>query len=317
MTGAATAVGPEPLLEAAALFPELRSRDRRFKSARSSAAVWQRRSRILLEQLVEDLLEGQGQLGIGLAGRPRRAVQNAVEDDRGGGAGERKLARGHLVEHDAQRKKVGTVVEFFAARLLQGHICDGAHGTAGAGQLQRGLDGTRAAGSGADRLGVFAHHGGELGEPEIENFCRAAVDQKNVGGLDVAVDDAFGVRRIKAAGNLNADLQQFRQLDAALGDAVLESLALQQFHGDERTAFEFADVVNGADVRMVERRCGARLAVEALDGCGIVRRLLGEKFERDTAPQPGVAGAVHHAHSAAAQWFQAAVVRDGTSAHRV
>ena len=188
---------------------------------------------------------------------------------------------------------------------------------AGAGQLQRGLDGTSTPRWDADRLGVFAHRGGELGEPEIENLGRAAVDQKNVGGLDVAVDDAFGVRRIKAAGNLNADLQQFCQLDAALGDAVLESLALQQLHGDEGTAFEFADVVNRADVRMVQRRCGARLAVESLDGRGIVRRLLGEKFERDAAPQARVAGAVDHAHSAAAQWFQAAVVGDRTSSHCV
>ena len=51
--------------------------------------------------------------------------------------------------------------------------------------------------------------GGELGQAEIQNFCLAAVDEKNIGGLDVAVNDAFGVRGFEAVGDLNADFEEF------------------------------------------------------------------------------------------------------------
>ena len=55
----------------------------------------------------------------------------------------------------------------------------------------------------------------QLGQAEIQNFRRPAFDQKNIRGLDVAVNDALGVRRFQAVGNLNADVQKFGNVDAA------------------------------------------------------------------------------------------------------
>ncbi len=81
----------------------------------------------------------------------------------------------------------------------------------------------------------------------------AALDEKNICGLDVAVNDSLGVSRIEPVGDLNTDLQKFRDVDGLAGDTVLESLAFEQLHGDERAAFEFADIVNRADVGMIQR----------------------------------------------------------------
>ena len=70
-------------------------------------------------------------------------------------------------------------------------------------------------------------------------------------------------------------------------NAVLEGLALEQFHGDKRAAFEFSNIVNGADVGMIERGCGARFAAESLDGLRVLGNVVGKEFQRNVAAQGG------------------------------
>jgi hypothetical protein len=44
---------------------------------------------------------------------------------------------------------------------------------------------------------------------------------------------------------------------------MLQRLPFQQLHGDERLPLELVNVVNRANVRVIERTRGARLALEA------------------------------------------------------
>jgi hypothetical protein len=44
---------------------------------------------------------------------------------------------------------------------------------------------------------------------------------------------------------------------------MLEGLPFQKLHRDERHAFKFVDVVNRADIRMIQHGRGASLALEA------------------------------------------------------
>ena len=97
------------------------------------------------------------------------------------------------------------------------------------------------------------------------------------------------------------------------GDAVLQRLALEQFHGDKRAAFELADVVNRADIRMIQRRCGARFAAESFDGLSVVRNVVGKKFQRNVAAEARVLGLINHAHPAAAKLFDDFVVGDSAA----
>ena len=46
------------------------------------------------------------------------------------------------------------------------------------------------------------------------------------------------------------------------GGPLLERLALQQFHGDEGLAVAFVDVVNRADVGVVQCACGSGFTLE-------------------------------------------------------
>ena len=57
-------------------------------------------------------------------------------------------------------------------------------------------------------------------------------------------------------------------------DAVLEGIALHQFHGDEGLAALLVDIVDGADVGMIQRRGGPGLALEALEGLLVIAPFL-------------------------------------------
>ena len=54
----------------------------------------------------------------------------------------------------------------------------------------------------------------------------------------------------------------------------------------------FSDLVDGNDVRVVERGGGARLLPEAAHPIPIICEALGEQLECDLAPKPDVVGKV-------------------------
>jgi hypothetical protein len=58
---------------------------------------------------------------------------------------------------------------------------------------------------------------------------------------------------IQCIGNLTAQIQQFPNFHGLAPDPLPKRLAFQQLHHDERLAFVLADIVNGADVGMVQR----------------------------------------------------------------
>ena len=106
---------------------------------------------------------------------------------------------------------------------------------------------------------------------------------------------------------MDAHLQQRLQRHGVAVDAAVERTPLQQLHGDEVLAIVHADVVNGADVGMVQRRSRPRLPLKSLQRLSVLR-LCRQKFERHAAAQPGVLGLKHHAHAALAQMTQHAVM---------
>ena len=65
------------------------------------------------------------------------------------------------------------------------------------------------------------------------------------------------------------------------GDAMLQRHAVQKLHGDERLAVLFADFVNGADVGVVQRRCGLGLALKAARGIADRGDFVGQELEGD------------------------------------
>ena len=153
-------------------------------------------------------------------------------------------------------------------------------------------------------------HGGEsllggpglwhrLRQPEVEHL-HAIPRQHDVLRLDVAMGDSGAMRAVERVGDLGGELERLIERERALLDAGGQRLALQVLHHHVAGAILIADVVECADVRMIQRCDGAGFAFEA--GAQILA--LGDVFRQDLdgdgAVEPRVAGLVHFAHSSSA-----------------
>src|SRR5437867_9863904 len=94
-----------------------------------------------------------------------------------------------------------------------------------------------------------------------------------------------------------------------------ERPALQQFHYDKRPAVVLADIVNGADVRVIQRRGGAGLTLESLQRLALWRILIGQKLQGDVAAKASVFGFVDDTHTARPEFFENSIVGDGSAGH--
>src|SRR5438876_4344705 len=103
----------------------------------------------------------------------------------------------------------------------------------------------------------------DFGQPEVQNLGVPPVDYKDIRRLNVTVDDTLGVRSVESIGDLNSKWEHRLQFHWTVADHVLERCAIQEFHGDERLSILLTDVVNGANVRMIQRGCGASLTPKA------------------------------------------------------
>ena len=95
-----------------------------------------------------------------------------------------------------------------------------------------------------------------LGEAEVENLelvlAVAALDYKDVCGFDVAMDDAAGVGGGHGACRLLGEGDGFGRGYLVVGQVLFESLAVEKLHHQVGLAVLLADVVNGADIGMIQ-----------------------------------------------------------------
>ena len=159
--------------------------------------------------------------------------------------------------------------------------------------------------------------GGCLREPEIENL-RAARSEVDVRRFDVAMHDALAVRGLQGVGNGECDVNEDRHLDQAASESLLECLAFEQFHRDER--WIDADIVDGADIGVVERRRRPRFPLETfqrLRGCGHPAR---RNLDCHDPVETRVLGPIHLSHPAGTQRaddFVGAEASTGSKGQRV
>jgi len=114
-----------------------------------------------------------------------------------------------------------------------------------------------------------------FGQAEVENLSVSALSHEKIRGLDVAMDDAFGVGGVEGIGNLACQIEQDFKLHRPRADAVFQGYAIEKFHGDEGFAVLIADVIDGADVGMVERGGGLGFALKTGEGLRIAGDFVG------------------------------------------
>src|SRR5262249_43954446 len=87
----------------------------------------------------------------------------------------------------------------------------------------------------------------------------------------------------------------------AASQALREGFAFDVFHDEIVGAVFVADVIEDADVGMIQRGDGFCFAVESLARLGLSCGMVGQNFYGDNAVEASVAGAIDFAHAAAAK----------------
>ena len=206
---------------------------------------------------------------------------------------ERAAAGQQLVQNHAERKDVGAVVRLETAHLFWRHVPDRAHHDAGRGDglLRRGV-----------RAGRVAF---QLGQAEVQNLDAVVMGDENVLRLQVAMDDAFFVRRGQTAGDLNRVVDRLARGDRTVCHPGAKLVAFDELGDDighpRAVGRTGADVVDDQDVRMVERGGGACLLLEPLQSPGVAGQGTGQDLDGDVAVQARVPRPIHFAHAANAK----------------
>src|SRR5262245_8332421 len=115
------------------------------------------------------------------------------------------------------------------------------------------------------------------------------------------MNDSGSVRRSERVGQSNPGFQQHRQGERAFAQPLFERFALEELHDDERLALLcFANVVDGTDVRVVQRGDRPCFTLKPLArdlGAGQLSR---QQLDRDLAFESRVARPIDFAHAAGA-----------------
>ena len=139
-------------------------------------------------------------------------------------------------------------------------------------------------------------------EAEVEDLDVAVLGDEDVLGFQIAMDDPALVSGREALSDLQSPFDGARDADFGGPQTVAQRGAFEQLHDGEHGPVDGADVVDGDEVRMRQRRNDARLLLEARERFGVRRRLRRKHLDGHVAAQARIASAIHLAHAAGAEW---------------
>ena len=162
--------------------------------------------------------------------------------------------------------------------------------------VKRGADEETGLGDAAD--GPIA---APLGDAEIEHFGDFAVvvgHQVNVLGLEIAVNDADGVRAREGAGDVRDETVSRRIIEPRNAlEPLRDRLALQELHHDVGGAGPNAVIEYMHDVRAAQLRFDLGLALETGDHFGLPSPLAFDELDCARDAETEVRGLPHRPHA--------------------
>ncbi len=142
----------------------------------------------------------------------------------------------------------------------------------------------------------------DLGQAEVQDLDLSALVEDQVHRLQVAVHDALGVRRFEGIRDLDPDVEQRADLERLAARCAAASVCPSSSSITMKCWRSCCSIANTVQMPgMVERRRGARFALEALEHRHVVLQLLGQELDGHAAPEATVLGLVDHAHPAGAE----------------
>ena len=122
------------------------------------------------------------------------------------------------------------------------------------------------------------------------------------------MDDTLRMRCVQCVSDLDAQIEHRFDLQRLARDPVPESLPLKQLHGDEGSPIGLVDLVDRADVRVVQGGRSLCLPLKATEGLRVVGEFVGKELQGDVATEFEVFRLVDDAHPAAADLAEDAVM---------
>ncbi|OFV85940.1 MAG: hypothetical protein A2V74_00535 [Acidobacteria bacterium RBG_16_70_10] len=224
-------------------------------------------------------------------------MERRVEDLHHSVAAEGGTTGQHLEDDGAEGEEIGPGIDRPPTHLLRGHVARSPHDHPRLRQLAPEL---RALGERVEPLRL-------TGEAEIEDLGPVR-GEEDIRGLEVPVDEAARMQGLERGERLERQLHRLRQGQRSAPQPLRERLALEQLHRDEEAPFVLADLVELADVGVVDAGGDAGLAPEApghpLVGAGS-DRLYGERPSQTLVP-----GREDDAHPALAKLVEEPVGAD-------
>ena len=176
-----------------------------------------------------------------------------------------------------------------------------------------GQSGTGRASSASRPTRIGLRH---LRQAEIQNLRVSAFGDEDVCRLNVTMNNALAVCRVQPVGDFDGQIDSSSSVSN--GRPAMRCFSVLPSRNSMAMKARpccLADLINGADVGMVQCRCRLRFALETRQRLRIFGYIVRQKLQGDKAMQLYVFGLVDHAHSAAAQFLDNAVMGDGLADH--
>ncbi len=93
------------------------------------------------------------------------------------------------------------------------------------------------------------------------------------------MDNASFMCRFERVGDLQSQIEKRVERQRPSANPGMQRLAFQQLHGNEILSVLLSDVINGADVRMVQSGSSLSFALEAGKSLGISGQFIGKKLQ--------------------------------------
>ena len=124
------------------------------------------------------------------------------------------------------------------------------------------------------------------------------------------MNDSFLVCFLQSLGDFGGNPKGLPEGNPAFSKALLQCLALHVLHDDKVSVFDFTDLMDVTDVRMIKGRSGFSFSDETSLRYCILLQVLGQELEGDPSIETCIFGEVDFSHSTFADFLQYPVMAD-------